>query len=274
MSFFDTLFYRIKHGRAPEPRPEPVATFEPHKGRGEALPEGDGLPTPEHPELIVNPGKSASSFLAGRREFTDQFSHLARGKRNWQIAAFAALGLLCVVTFAYIHLASTSRITPYVVEVDALGQARAFGPAERMQTIEDRLTIAQLSIFIRNIRSVYQDPMAQRDMIVRAYAFVDASAQEWLNGYFSDVENDPRLLARKLSRRIEVKSVIAIPESESWKVTWIEVETPHGTDTQKRTAWEGYLTLKQVPPTSAATIEYNPLGLYITAINWTQVTRG
>ena len=63
-----------------------------------------------------------------------------------------------------------------------------------------------------------------------------------------------------------------LPESESWKVSWIEIETPHGTDVQQRTAWEGYLTVRQVPPTTAATIEYNPLGLYITAINWTQIS--
>jgi len=211
--------------------------------------------------------------LRGRREFADQYMRLSRAVRNWQIAAFVSLGLLSAVTVAYIGLASSSRITPYIVEVDELGQARAFGPAEALQQADERLIVHQLSLFVRNIRTVYEDPLAQKDMIVRAYAFVDQSAQEWLNGYFSKPENDPRLLSRRLSRRIEIQSVIAVPGSDSWKVSWVEIETPKGTDTQVRSAWEGYFTLTQVPPTSTATIEYNPLGLYITAVNWTQVAR-
>ena len=217
---------------------------------------------------------SDNRIIQGRREFMGQFADLAKGKRNWQIAAFVSLGLLAVVTLAYIQLASTSRITPYVVEVDMLGQARAFGPAERAIEADDRLTIHQLSLFIRNLRTVYSDPLAQKDMIVRAYAFADVEAQEWLNGYFSDPEHDPRLLAQRLSRQVDIQSVIRVPGSESWKVNWIETETRAGTATQRQAAWEGYLTVRQEPPATAATITYNPLGLYVTAVNWTQVSRG
>lgn len=267
MNVFTHLIDRLRNGRSPDVASAALA--------------GDGLTGSTYvPSAASVPGATAperrpeNRIIAGRLEFTNQFAHLAQGKRNWQIAAFMSLGLLIGVTGAYIHLASTARITPYVVEVDALGQARAFGPAEEQLAVDDRLTIHQLSLFVRNIRTVYRDPLAQKDMIVRAYAFADAGAQEWLNGYFRDPENDPRLLARHLSRRVEVKSVIRVPDSESWKVSWIEVETPAGTTTQRRSAWEGYLTVRQVPPASTATIDYNPLGLYITALNWTQVSRG
>lgn len=260
MSFFNDLISRLKHGRAPSA----------------SSPEEDD-PVSTNGTLKANPSEKSrpdNRILAGRREFMGQFADLARGKRNWQVAAFASLGLLVVVTAAYIHLASTAHITPYVVEVDALGQARAFGPAEQKLPAGDRLTIHQLSLFVRNLRTVYQDPLAQKDMIVRAYAFADASAQEWLNGYFSDPEHDPRLLAERLSRRVEIKSVIRVPESDSWKVSWIEVETPNGTTTRRRSAWEGYLTVRREPPSTAATVTYNPLGLYVTAVNWTRVSQG
>ena len=270
MNVFTHLIDRLRHGRSPDADAAASAAL-----------AGDGLtgsmPVPGAASvsgLTAPERRPENRIIAGRLEFTNQFAHLAQGKRNWQIAAFMSLGLLIVVTGAYIHLASTSRITPYVVEVDALGQARAFGPAEKQLAVDDRLTIHQLSLFVRNIRTVYRDPLAQKDMIVRAYAFADAGAQEWLNGYFRDPENDPRLLARHLSRRVEVKSVIRVPDSESWKVSWVEVETPAGTTTKRRSAWEGYLTVRQVPPASTATIDYNPLGLYITALNWTQVSRG
>ena len=263
MTFFTDLIYRLKHGRAPsEPKSAENALVETNEVPKNALPANGKT---SHPD---------NRILAGRREFMGQFADLAKGKHNWQVAAFVSLGLLAIMTIAYIQLASTSRITPYVVEVDELGQARAFGPAERALKASDRLTIHQLTLFIRNLRTVYRDPLAQKDMIVRAYAFADAEAQEWLNGYFSDPKHDPRLLAQNFSRQVEIKSIIRVPESDTWKVSWIETETRTGTNTRHRSAWEGYLTVRQEPPATAATMKYNPLGLYVTAVNWTQVSRG
>lgn len=245
------------------------------KGRG-APSEPAAPAAPERSPAALGPvfGRTEDSgnrIIAGRLEFMNQFAHLARGKRNWQLTAFISLGLLTLVTVSYIRLASTAQITPYVVEVDALGQARAFGPAETTLRPGDPLVIHQLSLFIRNLRTVYQDPLAQKDMVVRAYAYVDASAERWLNDYFRRPENDPRLLAQQFSRRVEVTSVIRVPESDTWKVSWTEIETPGSAGTERRSAWEGYLTVTEVPPATAASIEYNPLGLYITALNWTKV---
>lgn len=269
---FTSILYRLKHGRrlpaeAAAVRSNPTATT------------GDGAPgnVPlAHPGATVLSREAASArkptpnyIVAGRREFTDQFMNLARGKRNWQLAAFAALGLLAAVTVAYIALASSARVQLLVVETDELGQVRAFREVGDVYSAREAVTDATLRMFVRNLRTIYQDPAAQRDLVVSAYAFADASVQEWLNGYFSNPEHDPRLLMRQVSRRVEVKSVIQVPESDSWKLTWVEIETPHGTDTQKRSAWEAYLTVKQV---SGAVRDFNPLGLYVTAINWTQVT--
>ena len=228
------------------------------------------------PILLGKPGvEQENPYLAGRRAFADRYMDLAKGKRNWQLAAFAALGLLATVTLAYIQLASTARVTPYLVEVDQLGQAKAIGPAERMEKASARLVASQLALFVRNLRSVYPDPLAQKEMVERAYAFAGESVEAWLNAYFARPEHDPRLLGRRLTRRVEVQSVIAVPESKSWKVSWVETETPRGSRdarAERRSAWEAYLTVEEVPPASAAMVEANPLGLYVTAINWTEIS--
>ena len=271
------VLYRLKHGRKP-----------PVLGEPGGFPSGDGAASAEMPSVSgsePNPdakpdAKRPPNYLvAGRREFTDQFTNLARGKRNWQLTAFASLGLLAVVTVAYIALASSARVQLLVVEVDELGQVRGFEEVGNVYTAREAVTDATLRHFVRNLRTVYADPAAQRDLIVSAYAYADASTQEWLNGYFSDPENDPRRLMRQLARRVEIKSVIRVPGTEgyeadgsgsdSWKLTWVEVETPRGTDTQRRSAWEAYLTVKQVPE---AVRPHNPLGLYVTAINWSRVS--
>src|SRR5260370_14323728 len=86
--------------------------------------------SPDAPSAPQSPGapRAANPYLAAREEFVSVFGDLARGKRNWQLVAFGLLALLGVVLAAYLRLSLGSRITPYVVEVDRLGQAVAFGP--------------------------------------------------------------------------------------------------------------------------------------------------
>lgn len=220
------------------------------------------------------PAAEPNHFLAARSEFGQVFADLAKGKRNWQLVAIASLALLAVVTLAYIRMASEARITPYVVEVDQLGQARAFGPAEQIRKTDQRVIASQLGMFIRNLRTVFADPAAQRELAQRAYAFVNEGAAEFLNAYFSDPANNPVNLSRQFTRLVEVQSILPVPNSKTWKVVWRETELPLLQGSPRTTAWEAYLTADVMPPRTTETIEENPLGLYVTAISWTQVTQG
>jgi hypothetical protein len=55
-------------------------------------------------------------------------------------------------------------------------------------------------------------------------------------------------------------------------VSWTEVTLPRTAGgLPKRTAWEGYFATRIAPPTSAERLSVNPLGLYVTTVNWTQL---
>lgn len=219
----------------------------------------------------------------GRAEFAGAFGDLARSRRNWQLAAFGALGVAGVLSVGFVTLATQARITPYVVEVDRLGRARAFAPADRIATADQRVVTSAVASWVRDIRTVVADAVAQQDMVRRAYAFVDQGAAGWLDAYFTDPARDPRVLASTLSRTVEVASVLPLPVAPgaarpgpnapaTWKVAWIETDYPRGGGPPTVAAWEGYLTTRQVAPTTSDRMEANPLGLFITSVNWTQVT--
>ncbi len=230
----------------------------------------------------------ANPYIAARHEFDNVFSHLARGKRNWQLMAGVAMGLLAIMAIAYIRLASSARITPYVVEVDRLGRAAAFGPAEALKVTDRRVVIAQLTQFIRNVRSIAPSDGIQREFIRQAYAFVDQRGAEFLNTYFADPTHDPRALRNQVTRLVEVSSVLAVPNTNEhaaqtngsklpsvWKITWTERTLPTTTGGSPTiAAWEGYVTIRVAPPTRTDGIQDNPLGVFITAITWTEINRG
>jgi type IV secretion system protein TrbF len=215
-------------------------------------------------------------YVAARREFLSVFGDLAQGKRNWQLMAFALAALLAFVLAAYVRLSSQARITPYVVEVDRLGQAAAFGPAEALRPTDARVHVYQLALFIRNLRSVSSDPAAQREMLFSAYAYAAGAARGQLDAYFTDPAHDPRLLGRSLTREVQVTSVLRVPAaaSRTWKVAWRETDRPLAAGPLRTAAWEAYLTVELHPPTTTEALLRNPVGLFVTDLSWSEVVTG
>jgi type IV secretory pathway TrbF-like protein len=218
--------------------------------------------------------RERNPFLAARHEFMSTYSDLARGKRNWQLCAFALLVLLGGVLLAYLRLSAQSRITPYIVEVDRLGQAVAYGPAEALRPRDTRITLYQLATFIRDLRTVSSDLDTQRQLLFTAYAFAAGPARAALDDYFEKPAHDPRVLGRTLTRQVEITSILPLPKSKTWKVSWREIERPRVAGAARTVAWEAYLTVAVNPPTTTEALLRNPLGLYITDLSWSEVATG
>ena len=77
--------------------------------------------------------KPEPTFLDGRRAFEGTYSNITKGRDNWRLVGLISLCLLAFETATLCRLALTSRFTPYVVEVDQLGRAVAFGPPSRSE---------------------------------------------------------------------------------------------------------------------------------------------
>ena len=150
-----------------------------------------------------------------RREFASVFGDLARGKRNWQVVAFALAGVVAVEALAMIGLARAARVVPYVVRVDQLGRVDAVGPASPMRDPDATLVASQLADFIRSVRTVL--PLAavnaQTALLRHGYAFATPEAAGFLNTYLSDATHDPRVLGLRLTREVAVTSALRVPDA-------------------------------------------------------------
>jgi len=234
----------------------------------------ENLPAENKAGTAVLPKAEVNHIIAARNEFANAFGDLAKGKRNWQLMAFALAAILGVVSLAYVRLASSARVVPYVVEVDRLGQVMAVGAADQMAAPDHRLIASQLAQFVRAIRTVLPADAAagQAEMIRRGYAFVAPEAAGFLNDYFAISRNDPRVLGTQLTRQVEVAGILRVPNSDVWRLQWTEIErSTQPSGPTRTTAWEGYASVKLVPPVTTEAIQDNPLGLYVTTINCTQV---
>jgi type IV secretion system protein VirB5 len=215
--------------------------------------------------------RERNPYLAARHEFVSTFGDLAKGKRNWQLVAFGLLVLLGGVLAAYLRLSGESRITPYVVQVDKLGQAVAFGPAEQLGAKDRRIYVYQLAAFVRDLRTVSSDAETERQLLYGAYAYAAGAARGTLDEYFANPAHDPRVLGRSLTRQVEVTAVIPLPKTKTWKVSWRETERPRVAGAVRTIAWEAYLTVVLHPPSTTEALLKNPLGLFVTDLSWSEV---
>ncbi len=85
--------------------------------------------------------------------------------------AFGCLALTVGLAGGIVWQSVQSRVVPYVVEVDRLGEVRAVGPAIQTYQPTDAQIAWYLARFIADVRSLSIDPVLVRQNWLEAYDF-------------------------------------------------------------------------------------------------------
>ncbi|TPE63337.1 conjugal transfer protein TrbF [Sandaracinobacter neustonicus] len=186
--------------------------------------------------------------------------------RNWRLMAFCSLGLAVGMAGAFVWQARQSRVIPYVVEVDRLGEPRALSEAETAHQPTDPQIAWHLATFIGNVRSVSMDPVLMRRDWLSAYDFVTPKAAQFLGEYART--SDPFARIGEESVSVQVTSVVRASE-RSFQVKWTENIYARGSRTAT-SQWTAILTIETRVPETADTLRKNPLGIYVDAIAWSR----
>ena len=186
--------------------------------------------------------------------------------RNWRFMAFGCLALAIGLSGGVVWQAGRSTITPYVVEIDTLGQTRAVGPAIAAYEPTDAQIAYHLARFIENVRSLSIDPIVVRQNWLRAYDYATDRAANTLNDYAR--ENDPFSRVGQRTVTVEVTSIVR-SSGDSFDVRWREQSFENGTlaNTIRYTA---VLSIVLQPPRTEEALRKNPLGIYVHALNWSR----
>ena len=162
--------------------------------------------------------------------------------------------------------AARGTITPWVVQVDRLGQAQAVAPAIADYKPSDAQIAWHLARFIEQVRTIPVDPVIVRQNWLAAYDFVTDRGALALNDYART--NDPFAKVGKSQIAIDVSSVIRA-SPDSFRVAWIERRYENGALTATE-RWTAILTIAVQQPRDAERLKQNPLGIYVNAINWSK----
>jgi type IV secretion system protein VirB5 len=186
--------------------------------------------------------------------------------KNWRLMAFGCLTLSVGLAGGIVWQSMQSRVTPYVVEVDKMGEVRAVGPAIETYQPSDAQIAWYLARFISNVRALSIDPVLVRQSWLEAYDFATDRAALFLNDYAR--ANDPFTAVGTRSVSVQVTSVVRASAS-SFQVKWTEQSYERGS-LARTERWTAILTVVIQPPRTADVLRKNPLGLYVNGIAWSR----
>lgn len=228
-------------------------------------------------DTSISHDKAASApaetpYMAARREWNERYGDYIASARNWRFIALV-LGIISLILAAgSIYIGSQSKRIPYIVEVDKLGQVVNVAPAEKTTTTSPRIVKAMLMRFIIDWRAVSPDAVVQKAATDRLYKMVPqgGASLEKINGYYRD--NSPYVVAQSQTVSIEPIGTPLPLSEQSWQVEWWETKRNLTGAQLSRTRYKGVLMIAFQPPNddNQALDLDNPIGLYITDLNWSQ----
>lgn len=211
----------------------------------------------------------STPYLEARREWNERYGGYIARANSWRLAALGSLLVSAILAAGMVFVASQSRIVPYIVEVDQLGQAAAVKPAEAIGPADPRVIKAQLAAFITWARTVSTDTALMKAALFSAYGMSGAPARGSLDEYFE--AHSPFDRAAKETVAVEVNAVLPLT-AESYQVSWTETARDREGRMTGQTHWQASVTVVINPPRDEKTIisGKNPLGIYVVTLSWTQ----
>jgi type IV secretion system protein TrbF len=206
--------------------------------------------------------------------WNERYAVHMRNERHWRAAAFVSFGLLALSVAGNVEQGTQSKIVPYVVERDHLGDEVAVGLANRAMPVDPRTIQAEVSRWVHDVRTVSTDMQDERAFIYEAFDHTDKNgpATNELSQWFKD--NIPWVRAKENIVTVEVLSALPMDQNtwHTWRVDWRENTLTRSGVLEQSHVWEVILTVSVIPPRTETEVRKNHAGVFIENFSWS--TRG
>jgi type IV secretion system protein VirB5 len=205
-------------------------------------------------------------FMRAAQEWDRRIGEPVVQARNWRLMAFCGFAVAALAVGGLIYQGATKQVATYIVPIDRYGQPGRIELAGKPYTPSTAEIGYFLADWVTRTRSKSIDPVVIRDNWTSAYHFVVGQAIGQLNDYAKT--HDPFAAAGQQAVTVKVVSVLQRSPS-TFQVQWQEATYDQGAATSTAN-WTGLFTLKLQPPKTEAEVRANPLGVYITAFQWSR----
>lgn len=227
----------------------------------------------------LNSDPAVSPFLADhtRGGMTDRFAELNRRRSDWVLVCVGLVACLLVSLGMNAYQAVRTTLIPFKVVVDGDdGYLLDSGPLEPMTDVEGLYIRRELREVVSGLRTVTGDRAATINEFNRAYGRLisESAAQAYVNDYVSrdgGVNSPMTLVGRGQRTVVEFVGPTKLEGTETWTFQWAERTVASGVGVTEDT-YKGSMIVDILPVKDLATAEVNPLGVWITGMEWEKVS--
>jgi type IV secretion system protein VirB5 len=211
----------------------------------------------------------ANPFFAGRTEAAERYGYLSRNAAQWRRISSALLFCCVACVLAVIYAAGRISVVPYIVQVDEHGYEIAVRPVSASR-VDARLVISHTARYVWSLKTVFNDPEAQLHLMNFVYSTtpVNTAAEKKYQEYYA--ANNPVTIGETETVSVTVNSVLPM-SGETWQAEWTEERFTLGGERISTKRYRGIFTTAVVTPSDMREILDNPLGIFITDFNFSEV---
>lgn len=211
--------------------------------------------------------KPDTPYLAASAALRSEYERLARSNQTMRHSMIAMAIALLFSTTLGLYLTGKPRVVPYVIELDKAGEVSGLlQPLAADQSLNEAVTRFELARFITDARSVLGDGAAEKAALHRVYDMARGEAATVLPVWYRD--HPPFELASKETIQAEVDSVLREP-SGTYELRWTETTRNLNGDVLSTARWRALLAVQHAAPDPDHMLS-NPIGLYVTQIDWSE----
>jgi type IV secretion system protein VirB5 len=212
-----------------------------------------------------------SPYVAARREWDERYGDQLTRAKNWRtVALIAAIAAVISGITAMMAVSRASHISPFVAVIDGQGHTVSMGFADGAPAANDTFKRANLVNWISNLRLVTADGIAQRKAIDAVFSQIASGSEA--QTFIADWERNNPAFTRAQSESVSVDVTAVLPTSNrTYEIDWTETTRDLYGVVKSAEHWKASAQILVAPPSDEAQARSNPLGVYVTNINWSKV---
>ena len=205
-------------------------------------------------------------YLKAAQQWDHRIGDARAQARNWRLMAFSSIAIAGIFAAGFAYEATRVKVAAYYVPVDEIGRPGHVELVGNVYTPSNAAIIYFLSEWTRTMFAKPTDPIVAREDLLKDFSVLRGNAAISMNQWAS--ANDPMKDLGHVARTVAINAVLQRSD-QSWQVDWTESTFTEGSKSSD-VKYTGLFTVETVPPTNQSELLANPLGLHITAINWSR----
>jgi type IV secretory pathway TrbF-like protein/predicted MFS family arabinose efflux permease len=210
--------------------------------------------------------ESATSYQKAAYLLAERLGAARSQASNWRLAALGSTSLSALLGLALAISAARASVAPYVVRVDPVDEARVIGAPIKPHAPSDAQIAYFLARFIKNVRSLSTDPIMVRANWMDALNYVTGREARTLDDHARDADPFTKIGTQPIT--VDVIYVVRA-SGDSFEIRWKEQTYENGV-ILKTERFTGVAAITFKAPQSVETLKKNPLGLHVSAFNWSR----